>query len=123
MVKTTNAQTETVDELKTKVRELEDLLSQLGHEVVDSTMDAARARIETLRVQADLGRMDARDDARARVAEAGEMLQTARIRFELVTAESSDVGAALVEGLRSARGDLEAAVQLVEERVTAGLRG
>ena len=123
MADTLRSQTETVDELKTKIRELEDLLSELGHEVVDSALAAARARIETLRVQASLGRMDARDDAQARVDEAGEMLQTARTRFELVTSESSDVGAALVEGLRSARGDLEAAVQLVEERVTAGLRG
>ena len=123
MTDTLNPRAETVEELKTKVRELEDLLAELGHDVVDSTMDAARARIETLRVQAKLGRMDARDDVELRLDEAGEVLQTARTRFELLTSESSDVGAALVEGLRSARGDLQAAIQLVEERVTAGLSG
>ena len=121
MSDTVNPHAETIDQLKAKVRELEDLLAQLGHEVVDAAMDAARARIDALRVQASLGRMDARDEAEARLDEAGDILQAARTRFEMLTDESSDVGAALVEGLRSARGDLEAAVELVEERVTADL--
>ena len=39
MTDTLNPRAETVEELKTKVRELEDLLAELGHDVVDSTMD------------------------------------------------------------------------------------
>ena len=113
----TMTQTETVEALRAKVRELESLLVQLGHEVVDATMDAARARIEALRVQADLGRMDARDEAGHQFAAAEQLLQTARHRFDALTAESTDVGDALVEGLQSARADLDAAVDMARERI------
>lgn len=113
----TMTQTETVAALRRKVRELESLLAQLGHEVVDATMDAARARIDAIRVQADLGRMDARDEAGDQLADAERLLLTARDRFDALTEESTDVGDALVEGLRSARADLEAAVGLARERV------
>lgn len=113
----TMTQTETVEALRAKVRELESLLVQLGHEVVDATMDAARARIEAIRVQADLGRMDARDEASDQFAAAEKLLQTARHRFDALTEESVDVGDALVEGLRSARADLDAAVDMARERM------
>jgi predicted nuclease with TOPRIM domain len=112
-------QAETVEALRAKVGELEDLLARLGHQVVDSALDAARARIDTLRVRANLGRMDARDEVDARFEDAAEMLQRAHDRFAALTDESEDVGTALVEGLESARDDLEAAVQLVEDRVGA----
>ncbi len=120
MTETLTTQAETVDALRAKVGELEDLLARLGHQVVDATLDAARARIDTLRVRANLGRMDARDEADERFEEATAMLQRAHDRFEALTDESEDVGIALVEGLQSARDELAAAVQLVEDRMSAG---
>ncbi len=120
MTETMNTQAETVEALRAKVGELEGLLARLGHQVVDSALDAARARIDTLRVRANLGRMDARDEADERFEEAAEILQRAHDRFAALTDESEDVGVALVEGLQSARDELGAAVQLVEDRVSAG---
>ncbi len=114
---------ETVEALRTKVRELEELLIQLGRETVDAVVDAARARIDTLRVRADLGRMDARDEVSAELADVDQLLRTAEQRAEGLTAESSDVGAALVEGVRSARSDIAAAVELARERLAAGRTG
>lgn len=112
-------QAETLDELKAKVRELEHLVVELGRETVDATIEAGRARIDALRVQADLGRMDARDEASEQFEEVESVLQAVRQRFNALTSESSDVGAALLEGLRSARSDLRAAVELAQERVEA----
>ncbi len=114
---------ETVEVLRTKVRELEELLIQLGRETVGAAVDAARARIDTLRVRADLGRMDARDEVSAELADVDQLLRTAEQRGEGLTAESSDIGTALVEGLRSARSEIAAAVELARERFAAGATG
>ncbi len=114
---------ETVEALRTKVRELEHLLIQLGRETVDIALDAARARIDALRVRADLGRMDARDEVSSELAEVDQLLRTAERRAEQITAESSDVGTALVEGVRSARSEIAAAVELARERLAAGTTG
>ncbi len=114
------SQAETVEALRVQVGELEDLLARLGHQVVDSALDAARARIDTLRVRAKLGRMDAKDEADIRFDDAADILQRAHVRFAALTDEGSDVGTALVEGLQSARDELQAALQLVEDRVAAG---
>ncbi|MBK5287733.1 MAG: hypothetical protein JJE46_04620, partial [Acidimicrobiia bacterium] len=53
---------ETVEELTTKLREVEHLMIELGRDTIDALVDAARARVDALRVQLDLGRMDARDE-------------------------------------------------------------
>ena len=116
-------QAETLDELKAKVRELEHLVVELGRETLDATVEAGRARIDVLRVQADLGRMDVRDDANEQFSDVENVLQAVRQRFNALTSESADVGAALLEGLRSARSDLRAAVELAQERVDAERAG
>ncbi len=120
MTETLTCQAETVEALRVEVRELEDLLARLGHQVVDAALDAARARIDTLRVRAKLGRMDAKDEADVRLDDATEILQRAHERFAALTDEGADVRTALVEGLQSARDELQAALQLVEDRVGAG---
>lgn len=119
MSESSTKQTETLDELRSKVRDLEHLVVELGRETVDATVEAARARIDTLRVRADLGRMDARDELGEQFGEVEGVFQAVRQRFNALTDESSDVGAALLEGLRSARSDLRAAVDLAQERVDA----
>ena len=120
MTETLTSQAETVEALRVEVRELEELLARLGHQVVDAALDAARARIDTLRVRAKLGRMDAKDEVAVRFDDATEILQRARDRFAALTDEGADVGTALVEGLQSARDELQAALHLVEERVGVG---
>ena len=120
MTETLASQAETVEALRVEVRELEELLARLGHQVVDAALDAARARIDTLWVRAKLGRMDANDEVDVRFDDASEILQRAHERFAALTDEGADVGTALVEGLQSARDELQAALQLVEERVGAG---
>ena len=120
MTETLTSQAETVEALRVEVRELEELLARLGHQVVDAALDAARARIDTLRVRAKLGRMDAKDEVDVRFDDATEILQRARDRFAALTDEGADVGTAFVEGLQSARDELQAALHLVEERVGVG---
>jgi hypothetical protein len=111
---------ETLDAVRAEVRELRSLLTRLGRETVGSTLDAWRARIDNLWVQADLARMEGRDEVRASIEEADRVWQTTRERLAIVSDEAGDVGGALVEGLRAARSDLGAAVELAEERIEAG---
>ena len=110
---------ERVDELKQKVRELEDLIVALGRETTDAILEAWKARIDGLRVQADLGRMEMRDETAGSVDEAEAVWRSARARLEALSDEASDVGTALIEGMRSARNDLRAAVGLAQERIDA----
>ena len=110
---------ERVEELKEKVRELEDLIVALGRETTDAILEAWKARIDGLRVQADLGRMEMRDETAGSVDEAEAVWRSARARLEALSDEASDVGAALIEGMRSARNDLRAAVGIAQERIDA----
>ena len=112
--------TETVAELKQKVRELEDVMVQLGRETTDAMLEAWKSRIDVLRVQADLGRMELRDETIDSVDAAEGAWQSARNRIEALSSEASDVGTALVEGVRSARAELRAAVELAQARIDEG---
>lgn len=110
---------ETVEELTTKLREVEQLMIELGRDTIDALVDAARARVDALRVQLDLGRMNARDELAEPLDEAERTIGEVRERFESVAAESADVGSALAQGVRSARVDLQAAIDLAQERIAA----
>ncbi len=110
---------ERVDELKLKVRELEDLVVQLGRETTDAILEAWKARIDGLRVQVDLGRMEVRDETAGSVDDAEAVWLAARTRLDALSEEASDVGTALIEGIRSARSELSAAVGLAQERINA----
>lgn len=110
----------TLEEVRQEVQELRDLLVQLGRETVEATLEAWRARVDNLRVQASLGRMDARDDVETSIEEAESTLGVVRRRLGALLDEADDVRGALVEGLRSARSDLSSAVELAEERIEAG---
>ena len=111
---------ETVGELKLKVRELEGLMVELGRETTDAMLEAWKSRIDSLRVQANLGRMELRDETVDSVDAAETAWHAARTRMEAVSSEASDVGTALMEGLRSARAELRAAVELAQDRVDEG---
>jgi hypothetical protein len=122
MSEATITRDETLAELRAEVRELRALLVRLGHETMRSMLEAWRARIDNLWVQADLGRMEVRDEVRAALTDADRAWQTSRDRLLGAAAETGDVRDALVEGLESARSDLSAAVALAEERMEAGRR-
>lgn len=80
---------ERVDELKQKIRELEDLLVQLGRESTDGILEAWRARIDALRVQADLGRMEVRDDTARPLDAADAAWHAARARLDAEAARAA----------------------------------
>lgn len=116
---TATERSERVEELTQKVRELEELIIQLGRESTDAILEVWKARIDALRVQADLGRMELRDDTTGPLDAAEAALSGARVRMDSLTSEATDVGTALIEGLRSARSDLRAAVGLAQARIEA----
>ena len=119
MTETATERRETVEALTTKLREVEHLVIELGRDTVEALADAARARVETLRVQLDLGRMDVRDELAEPLNEAELAIVQVRERFDAFSHESADVGTALAEGVRSARADMKAAVDLAQERIEA----
>ena len=116
---TATERSERVEELTQKVRELEELIIQLGRESTDAILEVWKARIDALRVQADLGRMELRDDTAGLLDAAEAAWSGARVRMDSLTSEATDVGTALIEGLRSARSDLRAAVGLAQARIEA----
>ncbi|MGZ6886161.1 MAG: hypothetical protein ACXVJA_08110 [Acidimicrobiia bacterium] len=118
----TASRDETLEEVRAEVRELRELLVQLGRETVEAFLDTWRARIENLRVQADLARMDARDEVDASIDESDSRLRSARTQLASALHEADDVRSVLVDGLGAARSDLQAAVTLAEERIEAGRR-
>ena len=122
MAEMTQHQTETVEQLRHDVREVEELLVELGRETVQATLDAWRARIDNLRLQVELGRMEADDEIGASIGGAESAWSTARDRLEAASLEASDVRVVLSEGLRAARADLQAAVDLAQERIEAARR-
>jgi len=119
MAEMTQQQTEIVEQLRHDVREFEELLVELGRETVRATLDAWRARIDNLRLQVDLGRMEADDEVTASIGSAESVWATARDRLTAASLEASDVRVALSEGLQAARADLQAAVDLAQERIEA----
>jgi hypothetical protein len=119
MAAMTQQQTETIEQLRRDVREFEELLVELGRETVQATLDAWRARIDNLRLQVELGRMDVDDEVTESIGSAESVWATARDRLSAASLEAADVRDALSEGLRSARADLQAAVDLAQERIEA----
>jgi hypothetical protein len=122
MAEMTQHQSETVEQLRADVREAEELLVELGRDTVRATLDAWRARIDNLRIQVELGRMDVDDEVSDSIGGAESVWATARDRLTAASLEASDVRVALTEGLRAARADLQAAVDLAQERIEAARR-
>jgi hypothetical protein len=119
MAEMTDQRTETMEQLRADVREAEELLVELGRETVQATLDAWRARIDNLRIQVELGRMEVDDEVTTSIGSAESVWATARDRLNAASLEASDVRVALTEGLRAARADLQAAVDLAQERIEA----
>jgi hypothetical protein len=119
---TTTARSETVEQLTAELREVRALLVQLGHETVEATLSAWRARLDNLVVQADLARLDGRDDVRASVDRAEQVWQHTRDRLRSGSEERAEAGEALLVGVGAARSDLAAAVERAEEERAAARR-
>jgi hypothetical protein len=108
----------TVEQIADELRVLRAQFVRLGNETVDATLDAWRARIDNLALQADLARLDGRDEVRAALAEADRVWRWTRDRL-VARRTSAAAGEALLEGVRAARADLAAAVELAEEEIAA----
>jgi hypothetical protein len=122
MAEMTQQQSETMEQLRADVREAEELLVELGRETVQATLDAWRARIDNLRLQVELGRMEVDDEVTQSIGGAESSWAAARDRLTAASLEVSDIRVALAEGLRAARADLQAAVDLAQERIEAARR-
>ncbi len=122
MAEMTQQQSETMEQLRADVREAEELLVDLGRETVQATLDVWRARIDNLRLQVELGRMEVDDEVTESIGGAESSWATARDRLTAASLEVSDIRVALAEGLRAARADLQAAVDLAQERIEAARR-
>ncbi len=122
MAEMTQQQSATMEQLRADVREAEELLVELGRETVQATLDAWRARIDNLRLQVELGRMEVDDEVTESIGGAESSWATARDRLTAASLEVSDIRVALAEGLRAARADLQAAVDLAQERIEAARR-
>jgi hypothetical protein len=109
----------TMQQMREDLHELRTLMVRLGNETVDATLDAWRARIDNLVVQADLARLDGRDEVDAALAEADRVWRWTRDRLLARRGDQTQAGEALLEGIRAARADLTAAVELAEEQLAA----
>lgn len=95
---------------------------QVGREATQARLDAWRARIEELRIRAHLAGLDARDEAVAPIARLEARLDSARDRLRELARESDDVWTVLATAYASARDELTAGAQPVEERLSAASR-
>jgi hypothetical protein len=119
---TTRTADPTMQQIADDLHDLRLQLVRLGNETVDATLDAWRARIDSLVVQADLARLDGRDEVRASLEEADRVWRWTRDRLLVRRGADAAAGEALVEGVRAARADLAAAVELAEEQLAAARR-
>ena len=99
---TTRTADATVQEIADDLHDLRTLIVRLGNETVDATLDAWRARIDNLAVQADLARLDGRDDVRTALDEADRVWRWTRDRLVARRGDPSAAGDALLEGVRAA---------------------
>jgi hypothetical protein len=106
----------TVQQIADDLHDLRVQFVRLGNETIDATLDAWRARIDSLVVQADLARLDGRDEVRASLDEADRVWRWTRDRL-LARRSGAGAGEAMLEGIRAARADLAAAVELAEEQL------
>ncbi|MGZ4734646.1 MAG: sll1863 family stress response protein [Acidimicrobiia bacterium] len=105
-------------EMSGHLREWEAKAEHAGREATQARLDAWRARIDELRVQAHLAGLDASDELAAPVARLELRLDHARDRLRQLARETDDVWTALSTAYASARDELRAGAQLIEERIS-----
>ena len=106
-----------VTALLDRIAEWERRAAATGRETVDARVDAGRARIETLRMQAHLAGMDSRDKGELVFSDLETRLADTRARLVELADEASDVWTVFSEAFESARNELVAGEELLEDRV------
>lgn len=98
---------------------LEARVAELEESAVDAELARLRSRIDDLRVQASLARMDAQDDVRTTIDRLEGLWGDARQQLEKLRDESRDAGRGVGDNLRHAVVDLRTRF----EDATSALRG
>ena len=98
---------------------LEARVAELEDSAVDAEIARLRGRIDDLKVQASLGRMDAQDDVHSTVERLEALWNDARHQLDRLRDESRTAGRSVTGGVRQAVGELRTSF---EDTITA-LRG
>lgn len=104
-------------DLRTELAESRDSYRDALGDLVSSW----RARIDELRVQADLGAMDARDEARAEVDRAERQWEELKARADDFADQAAEATAELRADIRRLVDDLRATLRKVADQLTAQL--
>jgi hypothetical protein len=100
-----------------RIGEWEHRAESVGRESVDARVNAGRARIETLRMQVHLAAMDGRDGSEMVVKRLETGLADTRERLLELAQEATDVWTVFSEAIESARAELGAGEELIEDRL------
>lgn len=112
---TTNA--DAMLDVRAHLERLEVKAAQAGREATQARLDAWRARIEQLRVQAHLAGLDARDDLIAPIERLDARMDHVRDRLHDLAHEADDAWNVLAATYESVRDELTAGARLVEASV------
>jgi hypothetical protein len=113
----------TDDDLKTRIEALEARLDQVEQDSVDNRLEQFRGRIDDLKIQSALAKLDARDEVKAALDALDHAWREVRNRVEHAAAEArTGTGSArttMTASARSAFGDLRGAL----DKAVESLRG
>ena len=110
-------ETESTHDVLAHLRRWEARAARIGREATQARLDAWRAWIEQLRVQARLAGLDARDELGAPIGRLEARMDHARDRLHELERETDDVWTVVAAAFESARDELAAGARLVEARV------
>jgi polyhydroxyalkanoate synthesis regulator phasin len=102
-----------------RIEALEARVAELEHGFVDNEMANLRGRLDDLRVQASLARLDGRDDVKAILDRLDTIWTETRQQLERLRDESVSAGRGVTESVRGSVRDLRSAF----EDATSSIRG
>lgn len=97
------------DTTEDRLAALESRVTALEGDAVESEMSNIRGRIDDLKVQASLAKMDAQDDVKASFDRLDGVWTETRHQLERLAGESKTAGRGVRDGVRTAIGDLRSA--------------
>lgn len=111
--------TSDVETLERKVESLDRTVNRLARQVADAEMAGWEARIEQLRLEATLGRMEIEDELADRLTRVREAYQAARKELDDLPELVGDTIAVLPDRLRPALDMVESAYREAREKLNA----
>jgi len=97
---------------------LEARIAQLEDSAVDAELDKFRGRLDDMKVQASLAKMDAQDDVRATLDRLDSVWGEAKHQLDKLRGDSKSAGRSMTDSAKHAVGDLRSGF----EEATASLR-